>query len=343
MKKTMKKRVTMQDIADRLNISKNSVSQALRGKDGVSKETRELVKRVAKEMGYQYPSSRKQPRGGKAGSIALIASDRTFSLKFFGEIYLSIEKEVLSRGMKLHIQSINQKQKEELILPSFIEDKLVDGVLILSHISTKYINKVIATGIPTVLVDHHHPNIQADAVLTNNRFGAYMAVQHLLELNHKEIAFVGDIDCSPSYQERYEGYLLALKDYGIEPKEEFIFHHAKEDEKVISHYIRQLKQQPTAWFCVNDGFGFFVSSSLQQQGIKVPAQASVCSYDNGQLSQISIPKITTVDIDLNLYGKRAVELLLWRLENKNEPFQEILLSTKLIKRESTAFAPNKHQ
>jgi LacI family transcriptional regulator len=338
----MKKKVTMQDIADRLNISKNSVSQALRGKEGVSEETRERIKRVAEEMGYQYPGARKKKKQGRTGNIGLIASDLTFSLKnFFGEIYLSIEKEVVKRGMNLHIQSVNQEQKEQLILPSFIENKMVDGILILSHISTEYINKVISTGIPTILVDHHHPNIHADAVLTNNRFGAYSAVQHLIELNHRDIAFVGNVEYSPSYEERYEGYLLALREYGIEPNEEFIFKNAEEKEELILQYIKQLERQPTAWFCVNDALGFLVNSCLRQQGIQVPDQASICSYGNGQLSKISTPKTTTVDIDLELYGKRAVELLFWRMENKNEPFQEILLSSKLIKRESTAFAPKR--
>ncbi|AMQ21826.1 substrate-binding domain-containing protein [Geobacillus sp. JS12] len=332
----MKKRVTMQDIADRLNISKNSVSQALRGKEGVSEETRELVKRTAKEMGYEYPASRAKSRGKPPKQIALIASDRTFSLKFFGEIYLSIEQEALSHGMKLHIQSVNNEQKERLLLPSFIEEKQVDGVIVLSHISTEYIQQIVKTGIPTVLVDHHHPNIQADAVLTNNRFGAYVAVQHLLELHHTDIAFVGDVHYSPSYQERYEGYLLALKDYGVKPNEEWMFCQAQEDETVIAGYIRDLKRQPTAWFCVNDGLGFFVSTGLQRYGLNVPDDVSVCSFDNGQLSQIATPKITTVDIDLKRYGKRAVELLRWRWDNPNEPFQEVLLSTKLIKRESTA-------
>ncbi|QHN50579.1 LacI family DNA-binding transcriptional regulator [Geobacillus stearothermophilus] len=337
----MKKRVTMQDIADRLNISKNSVSQALRGKEGVSEETRELVKRTAKEMGYEYPASRAKSRGKPPKQISLIASDRTFSLKFFGEIYLSIEQEALSHGMKLHIQSVNNEQKERLLLPSFIEEKQVDGVIVLSHISTEYIQQIVATGIPTVLVDHHHPNIQADAVLTNNRFGAYVAVQHLLELHHTDIAFVGDVHYSPSYQERYEGYLLALKDYGVKPNEEWMFCQAQEDETVIAGYIRELKRQPTAWFCVNDGLGFFVSTGLQQYGLKVPDDVSVCSFDNGQLSQIATPKITTVDIDLKRYGKRAMELLRWRWDNPNEPFQEVLLSTKLIKRESTATKPTR--
>ncbi|WP_406686099.1 substrate-binding domain-containing protein [Rossellomorea vietnamensis] len=336
----MKKKVTMQDIADRLNISKNSVSQALTGKPGVSEETRDLVKNAAMELGYDYPKARQLANGKKQGSIALIASDLAFSLKsFFGEIFLSIEKEAVQRGMTLQIQSINKEATKQLILPSFIENQSVDGIIILSHISNDYINKVIATGIPTVMIDHHHPTNQSDVIITNNRFGAYTAVEHLIQLGHKDIAYIGNVDYSPSYQERYEGYLHALRDHRLSPVEPFTYTDAVEEENIIFDYIQNLPNKPTAWFCVNDGLGFLVSSCLQQQGYKVPQDASVCSYDNGQLSQLANPKITTMNIDLELYGKKAVEQLCWRMENRGEPFQEILISSELVKRDSTSSPP----
>ncbi|MDQ0857156.1 DNA-binding LacI/PurR family transcriptional regulator [Bacillus sp. V2I10] len=94
------KKITMQDIAYKLKISKHSVSQALTGKPGVSEETRLLVQKTAEKLGYSYPSGRKNGTNGHTGNIALLASVRAFSFKsFFGEIYLSIEKELKSRGM----------------------------------------------------------------------------------------------------------------------------------------------------------------------------------------------------------------------------------------------------
>jgi LacI family transcriptional regulator len=335
----MEKKVSMQDIADRLNISKNSVSQALSGKPGVSEETRRLVEKAAEILGYQYQSGRKQKQAEKNApkNIALIASEYAFSLKsFFGEIYLSIEKELRDRGMTLFIESINNDSKKNLILPALLSNHEIDGILILSHISTDYIAKIINTGIPTVIIDHHSPYLQADSILTNNRFGAYTAVEHLIQLGHRTIAFVGDTDFSPSYQERLEGYLLALKKHGIQAKQEFIFSNAQESQDDINQIVDTLHTRPTAWFCVNDGHGFLVTSVLQQKGIKVPEEASVCNFDNGQLSQISSPRITTMDIDLNYFGRKAVEQLCWRIENKQEPIHEILLPTKLIIRESTA-------
>ncbi|MDN4071727.1 substrate-binding domain-containing protein [Fictibacillus terranigra] len=334
----MAKKISMQDIADALNISKNSVSQALSGKPGVSEATRKLVEKTAQEMGYSGKKSvvANGLAGTGTGTIGLIASDYAFSLKsFFGEIYLSIEKEVAARGMNLLIQSVNTEARDHLVLPSFIAEGKVDGVLILSHISTEYSNAVIATGIPTVMIDHHHPLIQADAIVTNNRFGAYTAVKHLIGLGHRDIAYVGNATLSPSYQERLEGYRLALQEHGIPLKEDFVFSEVLEDDQEVTALVQGLDIQPSAWFCVNDGFGFFVRSALQQHGIAVPGQASVCSFDNGMLSRLSIPKITTMNIDLDLYGRKAVEQLMWRMQHKGEPIIELLLPSELIVREST--------
>jgi len=335
----MRKKVTMQDIADQLNISKNSVSQALSGKPGVSEETRQRVIQMAKELGYTY-SNNKFLNKDKPKNIALIASNHTFSLKsFFGEIYLNVEREINRRGYTLLIQSINEDYKDQLILPPIIKNNQIDGIIVLSHISSEYINMVIETGIPTVVIDHHYPNMKADAVLTNNRFGAFTAIEHLIKLGHSDIAFVGNINYSPSYYERLEGYLLAFHQYNLKVDPQFLFTDALETENYIKSLINRLKKHPTAWFCVNDGLGYLINTQLQQYNVKVPDMASVCSYDNGQLSKISTPKITTMDINLDYFARRSVEQLLWRMEHPHEPFQEILLPSKLIQRESTSVPP----
>lgn len=332
------KKITMQDIADKLNISKNTVSQALTGKPGVSEETRMLVQKTADALGYSYPSTRKNSSNGQTGTIALIASIRAFSFKsFFGEIYLSIEKELKSRGMNLLIHSVDEEAAETLRLPSIIEEKSVDGVLILSHLTTDYINKVLETGLPTVMIDHHDPLNHADAILTNNRFGGYEMVRHLIEQGHKRIGFMGNIDYSPSYQERWEGYQLALRRHGLEQNKHWMNLQAEESEEDITTFLSNLEDEnkPTAWFCVNDGLGFLTMTTLQRLGYSVPSDVAVASFDNGQLSQIANPKISTMDIDLNLFGRKAVEQLFWRMENKEEPFQETLLPARLVVRGSS--------
>ncbi|MGA9174095.1 MAG: substrate-binding domain-containing protein, partial [Thermoactinomyces sp.] len=128
----------------------------------------------------------------------------------------------------------------------------------------------------------------------------------------------------------------ALTENGIPLDHDFILSDVREEEEFIYSQLEQMKNQPTAWFCVNDGLGFLVSTCLQKMGKKIPEEISICSFDNGPLSQMATPKITTVDIDLELFGRKAVEQLCWRMENRHEPFMEILLPAKLIPRESTA-------
>ncbi|WP_130859030.1 LacI family DNA-binding transcriptional regulator [Gracilibacillus phocaeensis] len=335
----MPKKVTMQDIADKLNISKNAISQALSGKPGVSDSTRALIKETANKMGYQYVPTKKSTKMNEQKVIGLIASDFAFSQKnFFGEIYLSIERELKKRNMQLKIQSIDHHTRDNLLLPSFLQDQSVSGMLIISHISSEYINRIIDTGITTVMVDHHHPSNAADAILLNNRFAAYKAVQHLIDLGHTNIGFIGNVEFSPSYQERWEGYLLALRENGLQVKEEFMVLNVHESREAINDRLCQI-QQPTAWFCVNDGYGFFVLSILQMKGYQVPYNISICSFDNGELSRLTTPKTTTVNTDLTLYGKKAVEQLIWRMDHPKEELQEILLNTHLIERESTGPVP----
>ena len=264
----------------------------------------------------------------------MIASDFAFSQTFFGHIYLSIQQEVKEKGINLLIESINPKAANDLSLPLFIENKSVQGIIILSHITTDYINMIISTGIPTILIDHHHPHIQADAILTNNHFGAYLAVEHLINNNHKNIGFIGNTSFSPSYYERLQGYYMALERHQLPIQKKFILKDAPDDEKIVEELINNLDELPTAWFCLNDQLGYMVSTLLKKRGYLIPDDTSIFSFDNGQLAQISSPRITSMEIDLPKYGEKGVQQLLWRINHPNAPTQEIRFLPNLIEGKS---------
>jgi LacI family transcriptional regulator len=337
------KKVTMQQIADQLGISKNSVSLAVRGESGLSDETRELVFKKAEELGYDYKKT--NTNGKQNRSIAFIASDFVFSSglvnrSFFSHIYMSLQQETAHLNWSLILQPITSDQIDTLVLPPCIVERKVDGIIILSHLTDAYTDAIIHTGIPTLVIDHHYPGMQADCVLTNNRFGTYEIVKHLIELGHKEIGFMGNIDYSPSYQERLEGYLLAIKKAGLPlPDEKFIKSNIIETDTEVYTFLGALGGQPTAWFCVNDGLAFYTYSYLQQHHFHIPNDISLTCYDNGDLSRLAHPNITTMDVDLHYYGKCAFNQLLWRMENPDEPYREILLSSTLLKRDSSGRAP----
>jgi LacI family transcriptional regulator len=336
----MVKRVTMQDIANELHISKNSVSQALTGKPGVSEETRKKVQEVADRLGYRY-NTPKVDQLGKNGQIGLIASESVMEENvFFGSIYVSIQKQITNKGFNLVVHAVDKESEEYLKLPSFIEEKQVDGLVILSHLNHEYIQTVLKSNLPTVLVDHHHPSLSVDSVLTNNRFGAYLATNHLIQLGHKHIGFIGDVFRSPSYQERYEGYCLALQEHGLVIDQRHVVFHPVQTTEFMVNFLNSCSSFPTAWFCANDTIGFHLINGLQRIGAKIPEDISVCGFDNHLVSELCTPVLTTMHVYKDYFGQRAVDRLLWRMENKGAFPEELILPVKLIERASTSFAKN---
>lgn len=326
----MKKKVTMNDIAKHLGISKNAVSQALSGKDGVSEDTRQKIIEAADKLGYVY----KKMKTTDSKKVVLVGAERIFSLDFFGSIYLSAQSELSSLNMELSIISISDEDVESKEIPQGIYE--ADGILILSHIEDEYIKSIVELNIPCVLIDHHIPNLNVDCVLINNRFGAYSAVNHLIELNHNIVGFLGDIKYSPSYYERLEGYKLALYKNNLDICDDYIFENVANEIDLIRDIIKSLGDNvPKAWFCANDMLGCLLLNALRELNYKVPEDISICSFDNAEFSNLMVPKITSVDIKREYLGKKAVDVLLWRLSNLDEVHQEILINTELVIKQST--------
>ncbi|MBS4177593.1 LacI family DNA-binding transcriptional regulator [Bacillus sp. FJAT-49731] len=325
----------MQDIADRLNISKNSVSIALTGKSGVGEDLRQKIIEVATEIGYPIQKLSDKNKSDNELMIGLIAREDIFSENtFFGIINLNIEKEVKARNGQLLIHSVDENNELNNEIPSFITEKKIDGLLVLSHLKKEYIQQLANTGIPLVLIDHHDYDLNVDSILTDNRKGAFVATRYLLSNGTNTIGFIGQVDKSPSYKERFEGFTYAVKEAGIKQEEKWLIHSIKEDEAAIENYIENLDSLPDAWLCANDEYGFLLTRILSSLGYKIAEDVSICGFDNSYFSTLSLPQLSTIDIDKEYFAKRAVVQLYNRIEDNNLPPEKILLGTQLLKRNS---------
>ncbi|EAC2814136.1 LacI family transcriptional regulator, partial [Listeria monocytogenes] len=148
------KKVTMQDIADRLNITKNSVSQALGNKNGVSEQTKLAVFKMADELGYKY--KREIAREVVKEKFALLATSFALSQRsFFGEIIDNMKQSIIAHQAELIIFPVTDEEASTNQLPEQLTSENWTGIFLLSHINTDYSKKVIDLGMPVVLIDHH--------------------------------------------------------------------------------------------------------------------------------------------------------------------------------------------
>lgn len=328
-------KVTMQDIANHLNISKNSVSQALRNKDGVSENTKKLVRQAADDLGYFYYGQSSLPVYRPKEFLLLATSFALTQISFFGEIITSMEKYAkIAKGTLTTIE-IKNPDFQDTEIQNKLSQKKWDGIFILSHITNSFIQDIISLDYPCVVIDHHHPHFLTDTVVTQNNKGSFSAVEQLIKLNHNKIGFIGDVNFSPSYEERLSGYLKALSLYDLPVEQEYILSDIKEDQSNLYSKLDSIHDMPTAWFCVNSGIGFILNSYFQSKGVRVPDDISILCFDNTEFTRLSNPKLSCIATDLDYMGKVSIDLMLKRINNPNAPFIEVGINPELIIRDST--------
>ncbi|MEK0315689.1 substrate-binding domain-containing protein [Cohnella sp. 56] len=339
----MAKKVTMQSIADELLLSKSLVSKALSNQPGVSEDTRERVRLTAMKLGYPINSSILSVPSAKTGNIAvLLPREDLKDFEYWGKILHGIEKELSEKQLSMIVGGLDASLPTNEGMPSCIADRRVDGALILGLVPLGYILAIKASGIPIVLVDSQNYQLKLDHVFAENYIGGYEATRFLLEKKHRKIGFLGDVQYSASFTERFRGFTAAIQDYRADNRTEIEEFHltASKRENFFPYSIRQLEeilekgQRPTALFCGNDPVAFDVLQQLEKRGMASPIDISLIGFDNVQKCEWTTPKLTSVDACKETMGVRAVQLLLRRMENPDERSEHVRITTDIIERNS---------
>jgi len=341
-------KATMKDIADKLNISINAVSLALNNKAGVSEKTRKLVLNVAEEIGYLEKST-KFIRAYASKNICVLI--KKFNLEdhyFYSEIMMGIVEEARKTGHDI-ITCIADENDE--CIPSCIEYKKVCGIVVIGSIDDSYLIKLKESTVPVILVDHTSLLESTDSVLTDNKLGSFKVTKLLLDRGYKEIGFFGDLEYSLSIKERFFGYQEAVKKF-IAFNEEYKMddfiknysildnlenHIIKKEYKKIIERIKSLKNIPEAFVCSNDNAAIALISALKEMGYSIPKDIGVVGFDDIVLSAFITPNITTVRVEKDLMGRKALKRLLWRIDNKSAMNENIIMSVTVVERDSVGF------
>ncbi len=331
----MGKKVTMKDIARRLSISTVTVSKALGEKDGVSEQLRGEIKQLASQMGYSYLSPSEQEKLLKNYNIGIVVASNYMqegAYPFYFKMYQSIVRYLSTHKYSGILELITPLMREREILPNIASGKKVDGIIVMGQLNGEYLELLRGKRIPLIYLDFYDKNEEEDSVITDNVHASYLLTNYIVEMGHKKIAFVGNIYSTSSILDRYLGYYRSLLVNRIEVREDYLIPDRGEDELFIDLVLPE--DMPTAFVCNCDEIAYVLMEKLKKEGYRIPEDISVVGFDNYTLAGYTSPKLTTVEVNIESMTKNAVDLLVGKIEGRNEEKGRKLVSGKLIIRDS---------
>ncbi|HTJ57687.1 MAG TPA: LacI family DNA-binding transcriptional regulator [Devosiaceae bacterium] len=325
--------VTIQDLADRLGLSKFSVSRALSGKAGVSEATRNRVLRAAHAMGYRG-SHELAPT---TGQILFIRQEID---PVSSELWLNIMHGAEREGERLGFAILPRQARYLLENPQL--DPSIVGIILAAPRPGEIADMAIRSGLPVASASYVRPFDAIDQVVGSDWETGLAVAEYLLKLGHRHLAFVRGKSWPIGRQERFRGFCDGTAKAGVEVA------HIAFDEKTgfreafLDH--AHAAGGATALFCAHDGIAVTVISELLRMGVRVPEDISVVGFNDLSVASQVSPKLTTMRQPMVAMGAATVRCIADRiagLDGMAPPPLRISLLTELVERESTGPAGDK--
>ncbi len=327
---------TIKDVARLAGVSTTTVSHVINKTRFVAETTQKKVKNAVEELNYAPSAVARSLKCNTTRTIGMLVTQS--SNPFFAEVVDGVESYCYRQGYTLilcNTGGIYEKQRDYIRM---LAEKRVDGILVMCSDLTENLREMLDahSSIPKVIMDWGPESSQADKIIDNSEEGGYLATKYLLDNGHTYIACLTGHEEKVACIERVAGYKRALKEYGIEFKQERVLVGNFECDTAVlaADKILAMEKRPTAVFCFNDLMALGLISRLQENGVRVPDDISVIGYDNIELSGYFSPPLTTVHQPKRRVGKTAFEILLQRIKDKEHEKRIFEMHPEIIARSS---------
>lgn len=330
--------VTIKDVAREAKVSISTVSRVLNMSGYTSEKTKEKVHHAVKKLGYTGSLVAAAMIKKQTLTVGLIIPD--IKNIFHSDLTRAVEDGANSHGFNIFLCNTDNNLQKEVEYLHLLIAKGVDGIIFSSpEVKDKNIKEVKEKypDLPIVILGSKFHNLTVNEILVDNFDGGYRATSHLLELGHKDIAFIsGGID-SYSSIERHKGYKFALNESGIPINEDFVIFDRFYIESGYKNALKLLQKnkRPTAIFAGSDSIAVGIYKAARELNIKIPEQLSVVGFDDSQYAEILYPMLTTIHTPIKEMGQRAIEIIVKSLKEKKIFKETLLLYPTLVEREST--------
>lgn len=325
------KRATIKDVAKASGVSISTVSQILNGKSQLfSEKTVEKVMQAKINLNYQPDYFAQRMIKKESKTIGVIVPD--IANPFFSSLIKGIEKVLYKKNFMTILCNADFSEEKEFDAVQELERRGVDGFIIASSsITNETINQVLRLKkIPFIVLDQKKAENYSDAVLTDDHNGGILAAQHLKQLGHEKVAVVIPENAPENIQNRFIGFS------SVYPVDSLLIIHAPLSKEGGESAVAQIiAGNVSAIFAANDEIALGVYRGLFDSGKKIPEDYSVIGYDNIDICNYVTPRLTTIAQPTTALGETTAKMLLKRIDNESEAWEEIILPVHLEVRDST--------
>ena len=352
----MAERVTIQDIADALGLSRNTVSKAINNTGLLAESTRDKILQKAMDMGYKQFSyvtiaglnDKKPEPASPAKEIAMFSTAPIGNSHFASTMLDKLQRELSQLGYSFTMHRIREEEMNGLQLPSSYNKERTAGIICVETFDRTYSDMLCDMGKPILFVDSPvaalGEPLRADCLYMENKSNIYNIIKEMRRRGKKKIGFIGEYLHCQSFFERYMGYRNAMYLLNLPCPEEYSIIGCKKGSKIsdtreyreyLLESIQSLHSVPEVFLCANDFVALDTLAVLKELGLSVPEDIWLCGFDDSPESKVVTPSLTTIHIHSQIMGFSAAHLLLSRIKEPSLNFRTLHTETSLIYREST--------
>lgn len=331
-------RITLQMLAEHLGVSTATISLSLRNSSLVAEATRLRVHQAARELGYVYNRSAASLRTSRTNIIAVGVHDITNP--YFAELLSTIEAVAARTGRSVLLGTyLENLERAERVITTLKEYR-PDGMIVCPPGGSRpeMLRDIATAGIPLVQISREIAGADLDFVGADDALGARLAIDHLAELGHRRIAYIGRNDLISTAHARHGAYWSRLGEHALERDTALVHPCLGTRDGGVKGMMRllALPHPPTAVLCFNDLVAFGAMQALRHHGLEAGRDVSVIGCDDVKEAAQWFPALTTVHNRQDEMGAAATELLIRRMADRTGPVERIIFKPNLVLRATTA-------
>jgi len=329
--------VSIQDVADRANVSISTVSRVLNRRNIVNEKTRQRVESAIQDLGYSPNVFARGLMLRRSNILGLVLPD--LHGEFYSEIIRGANLRARELGYKLMVSSVLAKDDGSELMAAVGDHGLVDGLAVMiSEINARTRETIEKVKIPLVVLDGDIDGVKHDSVVIDQRMGAVAMLRHLIEERDiRRIVFVGGLVTNIDTIERLGAYREVMAESNLEVAAgdvHYLDYQYDTAYELASKRVREWARRRAAVFAANDEMAAGIIDAALEAGLSVPEDLAVVGFDDTRVAAMTRPRLTTVRVPMSSMGAAAVDLLCQRLENPKRPATKITLESELVVRES---------